>query len=287
MNANNEFFYGWFGYSRKERRSTFMLFVILLIVIAVRYLVPQKDIKIEDVTGLLTSSDTANGSVSGIKTDTSNLFDFNPNSASYDTLTMLGLSEKQSRTIVSYRSKGGRFRQPSDIKKIYDIDEPTAARLIPYIKIEKDTAGVRYFKSSIEADQKKSERIDLNRSDSAALEKLPWLGPVLSSRIIKYRKLLGGFVSAEQLKEVYGLPQTTYNLLAQRVFADSLAITGINVNNADLKVLLKHPYLTRYDIQAILKYKEIKGKISDISELIDNKILTPEKAKKISPYLRF
>jgi DNA uptake protein ComE-like DNA-binding protein len=248
---------------------------------------PPKDIEIEDLSGLLASADTGRGSYSGIISDTSHLFPFDPNHTSYDTLTMLGLSEKQARTIISYRNRGGRFRQPSDVRKIYGIDEQTAAKLIPYIKIEKDTGRLGYFQSGIIADQKKPERIDLNKADSASLERLPGLGPVLSLRIIKYRKLLGGFASAEQLKEVYGLPEATFTLLTGRVFADSSDIAGININNADFKVLSKHPYLDKYDIQAILKYKELKGRISKLSELVDNKVLTATKAKKISPYLKF
>jgi competence protein ComEA len=235
MNTDNKPLLNWFGYSRRERRSSFILFIILLFVIVVRYVVPPKDIEIEDLSGLLASADTGKGSFSGIKSDTSRLFLFDPNSASYDTLTELGFSEKQARTIISYRNKGGRFHQPSDVKKIYGIDEQTTARLIPYINIEKDTLRLGYFQSGAVTDQKKAEKIDLNRADSAALDKLPGLGPVLSSRIIKYRKLLGGFASTEQLREVYGLPEATFILLAGRVFADSSDIAGISINDADFK----------------------------------------------------
>ncbi len=49
--------------------------------------------------------------------------------------------------------------------------------------------------------------LNLNICDSASLEALPGIGPVLSSRIIKYRNLIGGYVSVDQLKEVYGLPK--------------------------------------------------------------------------------
>ena len=287
MNPDNKPFLKWFGYSRRERRSTSILFIILLIVIAIRYLVPSKDMEIEDLSALLASTEREEDSILNLNTDTSPLFHFDPNFASYDTLTILGLSEKQARTLISYRNKGGRFRQPSDINKIYGIDEPTSARLIPYINIEKDFKKVQYLHIDSMDYQKKPERIDLNRADSAALDSLPGLGPVLSSRIIKYRKLLGGFISAEQLKEVYGMPEATYNFLSRRVFADSSGITGIDINEAGFKELSRHPYLERYDIQAVLKYKELKGRISNINELVDNKVLTADKARKISPYLKF
>jgi competence protein ComEA len=286
MNQENKPFLKWFGYSRRERRSTFILFIILLVVIGTRYLIPPKDIEIKDLTGLLSSFDSGQDSTLIIKTDTSILFNFNPNSASYDTLIMLGLSEENARTLINYRKKGGRFHQPSDIKKIYGIEEPTSSRLMPLIKIKKYTGKTGYLEVDL-SEQKENKRINLNKSDSATLERLPGLGPVLSSRIIKYRKLLGGYVSAEQLREVYGLHEETYNLLIGRVFADSSDIIGININDAGFVELSKHPYLDRYDIKAILKYKELKGRISNISELIKNKILTADKAKRISPYLKF
>jgi competence protein ComEA len=287
MSTDNKPFLKWFGYSRRERRSTFILFMVLIIVVIFHYVVPQKEIEIENLSGLLALADNGKDSFLSSVSDTTHLFLFDPNFASRDTLSLLGFSDKQARNIISYRNKGGRFRQPSDIKKIYGIDEATAARIIPYIFIKKDEISPAIKHSGNIADKKKTEKVDLNRADSALLERLPGIGPVLSSRIIKYRKLLGGFFSAEQLNEVYGLPETTYNLLAGRVFADSLLITRINLNDAGFTELSRHPYLNRYDIQAILKYKELKGRISDISELVENKVLSAVKANKIAHYLKF
>jgi competence protein ComEA len=287
MNINNKPLREWFGYSRRERRATFILFIILIIVILLRYLVPQKDTELEDLSKLLVLADDVKDSLLSPTADTAVLYKFDPNSASYDTLTALGLSEKQARTIMSYRNKGGMFRQPSDIKRIYGIDGSTSARLIPYIEIEKNKGRSVQKQAGTISDQKKREKIDLNSADSAALVRLPGIRPVLSSRIIKYRKLLGGFVSAEQLKEVYGLNEETYKLLEKRVFADSSNLTRININGAGFKELSKHPYLNRYDVQAIMKFRVIKGRISDMGELVENKILSEVKAKRISPYFKF
>lgn len=287
MDSENKPFLKWFGYSRRERRSTYILLIILILVIALRYLIPPKEIEIENLSGLLASADTGEKSILSSPSDTSRLFNFDPNLASYDTLIILGLSEKQAGTIISYRNKGGRFRQPSDIKKIYGIDEKTAGLIIPFIDIKTDTGREVYFNTGSALFQEKPEKVDLNKTDSTQLEKLPGLGPVLSARIIKFRKLLGGFVSAEQLREVYGLTEETYKLIATKVFTDSTGIKGIYINSAGFSELTRHPYLERYEIQSILKYRELKGKIVNISELVENKILTADKAKKISPYFKF
>jgi DNA uptake protein ComE-like DNA-binding protein len=124
-------------------------------------------------------------------------------------------------------------------------------------------------------------------SDSAALEKLPGIGPVLSSRIIKYRHLLGGFARISQLREVYGLPEETFNMIKDRVFADSTAIRRIDINSAGYKELIHLHYFEKNDVTAILKYRELKGRITGINDLTENKLITVEKASKVRPYLSF
>jgi DNA uptake protein ComE-like DNA-binding protein len=129
--------------------------------------------------------------------------------------------------------------------------------------------------------------IDINSCDSLTLIALPGIGPVLSVRIIKYRSFLGGFASVEQLREVYGLPEETYEMIKGRLFADSSDLRKIKVNSADFRELSHIHYLEKYDISAILKYREISGRIKSIEDLKENKILAPDKADKVRPYLDF
>jgi DNA uptake protein ComE-like DNA-binding protein len=109
----------------------------------------------------------------------------------------------------------------------------------------------------------------------------------LSARIIKYRNLLGGYVSADQLKEVYGLPEETFIMISSKVFADSLSVRKIRINEADYKELIRHPYFKKNEVSAILKYRELKGKITDIGVMIENKLISPETGRKIKGYLDF
>jgi DNA uptake protein ComE-like DNA-binding protein len=273
----------WFGYSRRERRSTFILLIIIVLVIMIRYIVPEKNITIEDISSLLTTNnDTLSGKNGGF-TDTIKLFTFDPNKASVETLESLGLSNKQAGTIKNYRDKGGKFRQPSDISRIYGLKKDLTDRLIPYILIENDKNSTFHSENN----SVQQPLIELNKCDSTLLDRLPGIGPVLSARIIKYRYLLGGFVSTEQLNEVYGLTEETFNRIAPLVYADSSTIKFININSVDFKDLIKHPYFDRFDIQSILKFRELKGRIESLKELTDNKLLTPEKARRIRPYLKF
>ncbi len=282
MVLNREPIKNWFGYSRRERRSSFILLLIIIAVISLRYIFPENYTDIEDVTMLYIELEKLNNSDISEKPDTSRLFNFDPNLASYDTLLMLGLTEKAARTLISYRNNGGKFSLPSDIANVYGIDKTRADKLKSYVKFKHDSVSRNRYDSSPQR-----ILIDINQCDSATLIRLPGIGPVLSVRIIKYRTLLGGFAKVEQLKEVYGLPEETYNLIKERLYADSQIIKKIDVNTADYKHLASMIYLENYEISAILKYRELNGTIRSLTELIDNKLLTTDKAERAGPYLKF
>jgi DNA uptake protein ComE-like DNA-binding protein len=129
--------------------------------------------------------------------------------------------------------------------------------------------------------------LEINSCDSAALVALPGIGPVLSARIIKYRNLIGGFVSAEQLKEVYGLKEESYSLIKSRVAVDSSSVRKIKINSVVYKDLSRHPYLTKKEVSDIIKYRELKGRITGLSDIRKNNLITPENLKRIRLYLDF
>ena len=72
---------------------------------------------------------------SGRGKQSAQLFPFNPNTVSLDSLTLLGFSVKQAQTILRYREKGGRFRRKEDFAKIYTVSPEMYERLAPFITI--------------------------------------------------------------------------------------------------------------------------------------------------------
>lgn len=129
--------------------------------------------------------------------------------------------------------------------------------------------------------------IELNSCDSAMLEALPGIGPVLSARIIKFRNLLGGFVSPEQLREVYGLSEDTWALVRERIKADTALVRKININTAEYRELIRLPYFNRDAVSAILKYRELMGKIQTMDELVENNVISAETAEKVKLYMEY
>lgn len=249
MKLTTEPIKNWFGFSRRERRATFILLILIVIVIGVRYTIPNSRLSVRDVTGTVISAEELAGFS-------------NPEYTSEQ-------AGRSNETKKIYQDKN---RQPvfSDYKAV-----TVAGRQLGIGNSAKFSAV------------QKRPLTDLNLSDSAALVRLPGIGPVLSARIIKYRKLLGGFASIDQLKEVYGLSSETFEVIKERVFADSTLIERININTCAWKDLARIHYFDRYEVTAILKYRELKGKIKGINDLTENKLMTAEKAGKVRPYLKY
>jgi competence protein ComEA len=273
----------WFGYSRRERRSASLLLVIILIIIAVRYIVPEKNIGIENIENGSTHIDSISAIVEAGNQTNNMPFVFDPNSASYDTLIKYGFASKEANTFKSYRSSGGKLRKPSDIKKVYRLDSIKAEKFVSYAAVSPNKSEKAKAKVLLQ----EKALLDINSCDSLSLQDLPGIGPVLSARIIKYRNLLGGYASVKQLKEVYGLSEETFEMIRGRLYADSLGLRKININSASYMELSDIPYLGKYEVSSILKYRKLTGRIKSIEELKENKILTQEKAEKVEPYMDF
>jgi DNA uptake protein ComE-like DNA-binding protein len=133
----------------------------------------------------------------------------------------------------------------------------------------------------------KVQSIDINRADSSDLLPLPGIGPVFAGRIIKYRDLLGGFVSVDQMREVYGIPIETVRKIMNKVLIDSSAVRKIQIDSATFRELLRHPYLEYEDVKTLVEYRDFKGDISSVNELKINHILPDSILRKLDGYFDY
>lgn len=136
-------------------------------------------------------------------------------------------------------------------------------------------------------EQRRVTYLELNRCDSAALDRLPGIGPVLSARIIKYRNLLGGYAEKSQLLEVYGLPPETFENISSRLTVDTTLLAKVHINSSDYRTLIRHPYLSRDDVSAILRYRESIGRIEGWKTITENNLVTSEKARLLRFYISY
>ncbi len=82
---------------------------------------------------------------------------------------------------------------------------------IPSKKQDEEKVESRYFIES--STQSSSDLINLNKADSSLLQQLPRIGPSTAEKILCYRNEYGGFKTKEELMNVSGIGQKTYESL--------------------------------------------------------------------------
>lgn len=150
---------------------------------------------------------------------------------------------------------------------------------IPYPKYEKE----HYLKNTVPI-----QTLDINLADSMAWESLPGIGEKLSSRIVRYRERLGGFISLQQMQEVYGISDSLMHFLQPRlVLKKNFSIRKLKINDADYGTLRKHPYVTHAMAKILLAYRKQHGDIENEKVLMEINGLDPMEINKLLPYISF
>lgn len=213
------------------------------------------------------------------------LFSFNPNTVSKEDLIALGIENKTIETFMKFRNSGAKFYKKEDFKKVYGISDEDYKRLENYIDIPKDTTYKKNIQPKKVYEEKVAIKLELNVADSADFIKLSGIGPVFASRIVKYREKLGGYLNKNQLMEIYGMTDTLYQKIDSFLILDTKNIQKINLNTADFKTLISHPYIDYNSTNGILKYKEQNGEFSSLEDLKLLYSLDEKTIEKIKPYL--
>lgn len=214
------------------------------------------------------------------------LFEFDPNTIDEAGWKRLGLRDKTISTIVNFRNKGGKFKTADDIEKIWGLFPNEAARLKPYVRIAASNENeINQFKKTYKPYEKPAIAVvDINAADSNALDALPGIGPKLSSRILQFRKKLGGFHSIEQIKETYGLQDSVYQKIVPYLSLNK-GVTPININEATIDQLKAHPYIRYHLANAIVQYRIQHGAYKSIEDIKKIMIVDEQNFAKMAPYL--
>lgn len=129
--------------------------------------------------------------------------------------------------------------------------------------------------------------VELNTADTTILKKIPGIGSTFARRIIKYRDLLGGFYTVEQLAEVYGIDEERYNAMKSWFSIDLSAISQLSVNQLSAKKLACHPYVSYKQARAIEHLVHQKGKLTGWENLSLLEEFSEFDHQRLNPYLSF
>ena len=134
---------------------------------------------------------------------------------------------------------------------------------------------------------KPGETVELNTADSSALTRIHGIGPSFARRIIAYRQKLGGFLSKEQLKEVYGLDSEKYAEINNQIRLDASRVKKFDINTVDFEALRHFPYLSYKQANAVIQYRVQHGNYQSLNDMRDIALLNDEILSKIAPYITF
>ncbi len=188
------------------------------------------------------------------------------------------LSPRQAEIFIKWRDMSG-MRDEATLRECYVVSDSIADVLLKYAIFPQPT-------------EVKKERatppplIDLNHADSASLRSVKGIGEKSVAAIMNYREKLGGFYSAEQLRDLNVIMDSNYEKIITQIFVDSCDISKIDVNFALAKELSRHPYIAP-KLRRLLHKRGLKGGWNSIEEMIDDKIFSREEAQQVRPYLHF
>jgi competence protein ComEA len=220
----------------------------------------------------------------------SRLFYFDPNNTAHSQWKALGLNEKTITTIEHYIAKGGKFRKPDDLQRIYGLHTDQYSRLRPFIRIAEDyqkPVDIKNTKPSVEVPKAPglAREIDINEADSISFMSLPGIGNVLAKRITHFREKLGGFYSIDQIKETYGLPDSTFQRIKPLLKLGNATTIRLDINDVSVEELKSHPYIRWNIANAIISYRKEHGPFKSVEELRNIMVISDDDFQKIKNYI--
>ena len=296
-----------FSFSKKERSGIVILLLIIFFLIAIGKLIPlfipaeRNDFsKWEaEVDNYLAESKKQISEKSSL-----HLVSFNPNEIDSVGLLNMGIPEKVVANWMKYRKKGGRFRDKEGVRNIFGMTTVIFERLdsfivIPqtvFLEVHKGSYGFAKSKIVVRNDtifrhtfsKRKSEQVsklELNNADSLHLLDVPGIGPVLASRIIRYRNLLGGYFDVSQLREVYGMREENFTAIERYFTADPSSLKTFNINFSNVQELGRHPYIGFKTARKIFKLRDKMGKFTSPDDL--SSVVGSDSLKRLIPYVKF
>ena len=283
----------YFTFSRKERVIAVAAGFLLIFLISFPYWYHPKELLLQpdlawekEVDGILKLGEDANElerKSSEVKVAAKKFY-FDPNTIEVQDWMALGVSEKTANTILNYRNKGGRFRKPDDLLKIWGMDPVLAKELIPYVRLAGATqAGANNQLKAVGVIAPST--LDINRATQEEWKSLPGIGEVISARIIKFRERLGGFAKIEQVAETYGLPDSVYQKIRPRLKLSTGNIQKLAVMQAEEETLSAHPYISRSLARAWVQARASWTAPVGPEQLLQLRGMDPVLLDKLMPYL--
>lgn len=255
---------GYYLFSKKERTGILVFSFISFLIILIPYWIPRKvmpDLETMTAEGQKWKALLANDSSdSKPMTVATHLFPFDPNKISVEEWQTLGVPAALAKRIINYRNKGGQFRKPDDLRKIWGMSVALANQLIPYIRTE-------YREPVFMPEKRVIQAIDINTANLEDWKSLPGIGNVLAEKIIKYRERSHGFGSREELRSVFGIKDSLLEQLQPFLRVNENTLQRLPLNRSSAYQIESKTGIPPQIAKQIVKWRQENGWFSAIEEL--------------------
>lgn len=295
--AKRKFFY----YSKSQKRGIIILVVLLMTIQGCLLWYRTTDNEGERIANAIFDSDKYQTKVAtidslyrvqAVKKDT--IYPFNPNFISDYKGFLFGMSKEEIDRLHAYREKNLYVNTPREFQQVTQVSDEWINTYSPYFKFP---TWVTQQKNKVFQNRKeffKSEakepivQICINSATKEDLQKVRGVGPAYADRILKERERLGGFVSKEQLKFVYGLPtETVEELYKYFTLLEMPSFTLVNINEATINQIKELPYMNYFIAREIVKHRSMYGDFVNKEDLMEIEKFPIDKVDIISLYLKF
>lgn len=286
----------FFKFTATQRAGIFLL---LLIIVGIQIAYYLRDVKFEEDNSLEKQQWLSlQSQIDTMKIEKANykptIYPFNPNFITDFKGYKLGMSTAEIDRLLEFRKKNLYVNSAEEFQALTKVSDSLLATMEPYFKFpdwvknKKQSKGFEKYPNKEYAKKEKIQIIDINLASQEDLIKVYGIGPGLSERILKQKELLGGFVSMEQMGDVWGLsPEVVEKLNAQFKIGVIPSVKKIKINDASAKELQLFPYF-RYPLnKEIVTYRSMNNGISSADDLIKIKGFPVEKVKIIERYLEY
>ena len=222
------------------------------------------------------------------------IYPFNPNFISDYKGYKLGMTVLEIDRLLAFRKQNKYVNSPEEFQAVTKVSDSLLNAISPYFKFPdwvKNKKEFKEYKKYANAAFAKKEKwvvIDINQATQEDLIKIYGIGEAISLRILKFKENLGGFVSMEQMKDVWGLsPEVIENLNSHFKVSTLPNVKKVDINNASIKELSQFPYFNYQLARQIVTFRSMNGDFKNIDDLTKIKGLSIDKANIIALYLAF
>ena len=289
----------YFKFTKEQRTGIFFLFLIIVVLQLVYFFVDFSSVikKYPEKQKWLSLQSEMDSLKMDVKNSKPKIYLFNPNFISDYKGYKLGMSVQEIDRLLAFRKENKYVNSAKEFQNVTKVSDSILNVMAPYFKFpdwvnnkKQNTKFKEYtsYQNQAFAKKEKIVFIDINEATKEDLVKIYGIGDAISSRILKQKELLGGFVSMEQMKEVWGLsPEVIENLNTHFKVLALPRFKKIEINNASLKELSQFHYF-RYSLaKEIVTYRSMNGNIKNIEDLTKIKGFPVDKANLIGLYLDF